>query len=208
MDLIAPCQYLDHIDKTIISQAIDFYESQTSFDTKIMKKCHPGPFPDIIKPYIEEILNKKLIYCAGNFYSHNLPYFPHTDYKKYLNNHINVVIPLSYQGELPHLVVFDQIWSYDSVTWCMHCPVYKFECNTGVKGCPYEYPVENLTYYVDTKLHEKYLNHFPSHCLFGLTGNVYPYIPSSIIIFDNRLIHCTANWSGHKTGLSLRFTTV
>lgn len=207
MDFLEPKQYFDILDQPLIDKALNFYFEQNKFDTSIMRKTDPGPFPTQIKSYVENILNKQVRYCSGNFYSHDKPYLPHTDYKKYQNNFINVVIPLQYNGQLPHLVIFDQIWHYDSITWCMHYPVYKFEINTGVKGCPYEYPVENLSHNIDSILHETYLNQYPKDSVYGLTGKVYPYIPRSLIIFDNRLIHCTANWSGHKTGLSLRFTS-
>lgn len=208
MELIHPSQHFNVIEPSIITDALNFYKSQINYDTITMKKSYPGPFLDIFKPYIEKVLLKKIVFCSGNFYSHYTPYLPHTDYKKHLNNYINVVIPLEYKGQLPHLIIFDQIWRYDSVTWCMHYPVYKFDINTGVKGCPYEYPVENLTSDIDLNLHNDYLSQYPKHCLKGLTGTAFPYLPTSLIIFDNRFIHGTANWLGHKTGISLRYKTI
>lgn len=56
------------------------------------------------------------------------------------------------------------------------------------------------------KLHETYLNQYTKESVYGVKE--YPNKPRNLIIFDNRLIHCIANWSGHNTGLSLRFITV
>jgi hypothetical protein len=88
----------------------------------------------------------------------------------------------------------------------MQQPVKYFTYNTGVKGSPHEYPVENLTNQpIDQELHERYLSHYPLECLYGLSGTVYPFEPGSIIAFDNRRIHCTSSMTGEKIGLSLRF---
>lgn len=177
-----------------------------SYDTTLMKKAPPDSSLTVLQPIIEEALDTKLLFCSGNFYKHSVPYLPHTDYKLYQDNHINVVIPLQFIGTSPSLVIFDQIWDLDSVTWCMHHTVQRFETNTGVKGCPYDYPVRGLTKVpVDTKLYETHLTHYPRDTLFGLSGCAYPFEVGSIIVFDNRRIHCTSNFVGEKLGISLRF---
>jgi hypothetical protein len=88
----------------------------------------------------------------------------------------------------------------------MHHPVYYFESNIGVKGSPCEYPVEHLTNSdIEESLYSPYLNHYPRETLKGLSGNAYPFEVGSVIIFDNRRIHCTSNFKGEKLGISLRF---
>jgi hypothetical protein len=171
-----------------------------------MNKASPGDSLMTIRSLLETTLGKKLEYVTGNFYKHTTSYLPHTDFKTYEQNYLNIVIPLSYSGEQASLVVFDQKWEQDSVTWCMHHPVQHFTYNTGVKGCPYEYPVSGLTGTgINDELYHFYLSHYPKHCLFGLSGKAYPFEPGSIIVFDNRHIHCTSKMNGEKLGLSLRF---
>jgi hypothetical protein len=171
-----------------------------------MNKAIPGHSLLSIQEIIENTLGRKLEFVTGNFYKHTIPYLPHTDFKTYEQNYLNIVIPLSYSGEQASLVVFDQTWDQDSVTWCMHNPVQYFTYNTGVKGCPCEYPVNGLTgMEIDDILYQHYLSHYPKHCLFGLSGNAYPFEPGSIIIFDNRHVHCTSKMNGEKLGISLRF---
>ena len=205
--MISTIQKFNSISSDLIKFCINEYNSIGTYKTATMKKAHPGASIGMLQPIIEAELNLSLIYCSGNYYSHNnSPYHPHTDYKKYQDNIINVVIPLSYTGYQSSLIIFDQMWDLDSVTWCMHRPVIRFETNTGVKGCPYEYPVLNLTNTaIDSNLYETYLNRYPKKCLFGLSGNAYLFEPGSMIIFDNKKIHCTGKMDGEKTGLSLRF---
>jgi hypothetical protein len=171
-----------------------------------MNKASPGDSLIAIQSILEVTLGRKLDFVTGNFYKHATPYLPHTDFKTYEQNYLNIVIPLSYSGEQASLVVFDQTWSQDSITWCMHYPVQQFTYNTGVKGCPYEYPVNGLTKKeINDELYRSYLSHYPKHCLFGLSGKAYPFEPGSIIVFDNRHIHCTSKMNGEKLGISLRF---
>jgi len=204
--MIETKQYFNAIDKTIISNIIDYYHSIGKYDTPTMNKAPVGKVLSVCQDIIETCLNKKLEYTQGNFYKHNSPYLPHTDYKSFQNGIINIVIPLHYTESLPHLVIFDQTWSLDSVTWCMHLPVQRFEINIGVKGCPYEYPVENLTNHpIDDKLYKDFLTHYPKDTLFGLSGNSYKFDPGSLIVFDTQTIHCTAKMKGEKIGLALRF---
>jgi|688.fasta_scaffold01693_14 hypothetical protein len=199
-------QIFEIIDSALVQNLIDYYNEIGTYDTVSMNKAPPGKALDIVRTILEEQIGKKLDYVQGNFYKHNQPYFPHTDYKTYQNGKINVVIPLSFSSELPHLIIFDQIWELDSVTWCMHHPVKNFKVNIGVKGSPYEYPVTGLTGEpIDKELHKNFLSQYPFQTLFGLSGNAYPFSSGSVIIFDSRRIHCTAKMTGEKLGLTLRF---
>lgn len=198
-------QKFNCFDQAIIDKCCDDYYSRNSYDTKTMNKTHPGESLKLLHEIIEDIYEKKLIFCSGNFYKHSIPYLPHTDYKSYQDNTINVVIPLEYKGTRPSLIIFDQIWEQDSITWCMHHKPLYFETNIGVKGCPYEYPVKNLTGLpINDDLYQ-YLSCYPKETLFGLSGTAYPFDVGSIIIFDNKRIHCTSVFVGTKLGISLRF---
>jgi hypothetical protein len=199
-------QIFNSVDRDIINLCLTEYNNFGAYDTETMKKASPNNSISLLKPVIEKELGVDLIYCSGNYYKHSAPYLPHTDYKTYQDNTINVVIPLSYTGDFPYLVIFDQVWDLDSVTWCMHHPVLRFETNIGVKGCPHEYPIRHSTNHpIDNFLYETYLNHYPKECLYGLSGTAYPFEPGSLIIFNNKKIHCTGKMKGEKTGLSLRF---
>ena len=204
--LIDTLQTFNVIDSTMLSRLLNDYDSRKLYDTATMNKASPGDSLIAIQGMLEAALGRKLEYVTGNFYKHNTPYLPHTDFKTYEQNYLNIVIPLAYLGDQASLVIFDQKWEQDSITWCMHHPVQHFTYNTGVKGCPYEYPVLGLTgTSIDDKLYRSYLSHYPKHCLFGLSGVAYPFEPGSIIVFDNRYIHCTSKMNGEKLGLSLRF---
>jgi len=193
------------ISKDILDYCIKDYYSRDSYSDPIMNKTSPGNSLPMLHAICEQVFGRKLVYITGNFYKHTQPYLPHTDYKTYLGNSINVVIPLTYTDSAPSLVIFDQTWEQDSVTWCMDHPVHYFEFNTGVKGCPYEYPVKNLTgKYISQELYQ-YINHYKHESLFGLSGVAYSFEPGNIIVFDNRKIHCTSKFTGEKLGLSLRF---
>lgn len=199
-------QKFNSVSQDIIDFCIQEYNSAGEYNTETMKKSPPREAVNIFQSIIEKELGQNLIFCSGNYYKHTIPYLPHTDYKTYQKNTINVVIPLEYTGQLPHLIIFDQQWELDSVTWCMHHSVLKFETNIGVKGCPYEYPVTGLTNKpIDTYLYNNFLNHYPDHCLFGLSGLALPFDVGSLIIFNNKRIHCTGKMNGEKLGLSMRF---
>lgn len=204
--MINTIQKFNVLTDAVLNTLIDDYESRTSYDTDTMNKVNPGNSVSIVLELLETALERKLEFVTGNFYKHTIPYLPHTDFKSYEKNYLNIVIPLQYTGTQSSLVVFDQMWEQDSVTWCMHYAVQYFSYNTGVKGCPYEYPVKGLTgVTVDNDLHKNHLSHYPKHCLFGLSGTAYKFEPGSIIAFDNRFIHCTSKMQGEKLGLSLRF---
>jgi len=199
-------QYFNIIKNDIISDIISDYNSRKMYDTDTMNKTSPGNSRYIIQEILENTLKRKLEFVTGNFYKHTTPYLPHTDFKTFEGNYLNIVIPLSYSGERASLIIFDQTWEQDSVTWCMHYPVHHFTYNIGVKGCPYEYPVNGLTEMeIDHTFYTQHLSNYPKQCLFGLSGTAYPFEPGSIIVFDNRHIHCTSKMDGEKLGISLRF---
>lgn len=203
--MIATQQKFNLIEDTVLSKIIDDYNSRGSYDTATMNKTGPGESLYLLQEILEHALDRKLEFVTGNFYKHTKPYLPHTDFKTYQQNYLNVVIPLSYSGERAGLVIFDQLWEQDSITWCMHNAVQHFTYNIGVKGYPYEYPVTGLTgQAIETDLYQ-WLSHYPKQSLFGLSGRVYPFEPGSIIAFDNRHIHCTSKMNGEKLGISLRF---
>ena len=199
-------QYNNVVSPELINKSIDDYNSRNSYDTDTMNKTHPGSSLELFTPIIEQVLGRSLIYASGNFYKHSIPYLPHTDYKTYHDNTINVVIPLMYTGEQASLIVFDQEWQQDSVTWCMQYPVLHFTTNTGVKGYPHEYPITNKTgNEIDGTLYNQYLSHYPKTGLADLSGTAYPFEPGSMIIFNNKRLHCTSTMNGEKLGISLRF---
>lgn len=199
-------QKFNTVDQSIISRCIGDYNSYGAYDTDTMNKAKPDRMVNLLQPIIESVVDKKLSYVGGNFYKHSRPYLPHTDYKINEANRLNVVIPLSYTHGKPSLVIFDQRWNFDSVTWCMQYPVQHFTYNTGVKGCPAEYPIEgNTNKEIDQDLYQAHLAHYPKDLLFGLSGSAFPFEIGSVIVFDNRLIHCTSNFTGDKLGITLRF---
>jgi len=199
-------QHLNVLTESVIWDLIDAYDSVGSYNTTTMNKASPHSVISWLQPILEQIVGRKLTYCSGNFYKHTIPYLPHTDYKSYQDNTLNLVIPLKYTGDQAHLIIFDQEWNQDSVTWCMHNPVHWFETNVGVKGAPHEYPIIGGTETdIDDNLYKSFLTHYLKHDLKGLSGTACPFEIGSIIEFNNKKIHCTSNFKGEKLGLSLRF---
>lgn len=199
-------QKFNAVSDEILDTLVDHYVTAGSYDTESMNKLPANSVEHLVTPIIAAIANRELTYVGGNFYKHTVPYLPHTDYQPQDNNTLNVVIPMQYTESLPNLIVFDQTWEQSPVTWSMHHKVQSFTVNIGVKGCPYEYnSIKNLTgKEIDHTLF-KYLTHYPKLCLFGLSGSAYPFVPGSVILFDNRKIHCTSSFTGIKLGLSLRY---
>lgn len=201
-----PFQIFDVVDRDTVNLCINEYYKNTVYETDTMNKADPGAIIELLKPIFEKAMGKNLQYTGGNYYKHTKPYLLHTDYKTHENNTLNIVIPLWYTDSQPSLVIFDQRWEQDSITWCMQHSVQYFKYNIGVKGCPSEYPVIGLTDQdIDEDLYEKHLTHYPRNLLRGLSGNVFPFEPGSIIVFDNRFIHCTSKLDGGKLGITLRF---
>jgi len=215
--MINTVQVVDSINLELINELLNEYHSGSLVENNHMNKVLPREETvNLIAEIVEPMIGRKLSrgYRGGNFYKHIWSYDLHTDYKTWLDNTLNVVIPLEFVEPQASLVIFDQVWELDSVTWSMNRPVPYLTFNIGVKGCPYEYPVKNLTAQdVDDKFHQTHLSRFPKECCFGLSGEAYLFQPGSMIIFDNRRIHCTSNlpdtldpWKiGQKTGLSLRY---
>ena len=204
--MITSFQQFNVIDNAILTQCIDDYYSRGSYQTDSMSKCSPGSSLKPLTNICQEVLGMQIEFCSGNFYKHSTPYLPHTDYRINQANELNIVIPLEFTGTQPHLVVFDQKWNKDSVTWCMHKDLIHFEINTGIKGFPADYTdVQHLTDQpVSDELYD-YLKHYSKNMLFGLSGEVFSFTPGSIIAFNNKQIHCTSTFSGSKLGISLRF---
>lgn len=195
------------IGRDLLDLCIKDYESRGSYQTHTMNKAEPGESLSVLSELITSLVGQDLVYRSGNFYQHSRPYLPHTDYRTDQDNTVNVVIPL-YHPELDaSLVIFDQEWHENSVSWCMHYPVQEFAVNTGVPGWPdmYEKVLHKTNSPIDQTLRERFLSRFPEKTLHGLSGRALPWIPGSMMVFDNRMIHCTSNFTGTKLGISLRF---
>jgi hypothetical protein len=201
-------QYFNVVPNDILKLALNDYNSRLVYETTSMNKATPGHSLELFTPIIEKLLNQKIKYKSGNFYKHKSSYLPHTDYRIDQNNTLNVVIPLWYVGELASLIVFDQCWYKNSVTWCLNGPLIEFKVNTGVPGNPYEYEdvLLKTNKPIDEEFYKKYLSHYSKECYWGLSGKAFPFEPGSIIIFDNRHIHCTSKFKGEKLGISLRYS--
>lgn len=197
------------IAREIIDEALADYNAQEKLWPDTMAIAFPTINIDCYTHIASQAIGKQLEYTNGNYYSHTKPYLPHTDWFSHIDNAVNMVIPLKVEctpGYEPSLVVFDQVWPYNSVTWCMQHPVLSFDPNTGVKGWPGEYPVTNKTgRALDPKFWYDWLSHYPHECFFNMSGKAYPFEVGSAIIFGNRNVHCTSYFRGRKTGLSLRF---
>jgi hypothetical protein len=201
-------QYFNVVSNEILKLAINDYNFKLVYETTSMNKATPENSLELFTPIIEKLLNQKIKYKSGNFYKHKYSYLPHTDYKIDQNNTLNVVIPLWYVGELANLIIFDQRWHKNSVTWCLNGPEIEFKVNTGVPGnpCDYEDVLLKTNEPIDREFYEKYLSHYSKECYWGLSGKAFTLEPGSIIIFDNRHIHCTSKFKGEKLGISLRYS--
>lgn len=183
-----------------INSMLEEYNSFKEYISTSMNKAGPGP-----ATYIIDELMYGFTRVGGNYYKHDKPYFPHTDHKEKWGETINVVVPLSSTDPDASLIVFNQKYHKDSVTWCLHHDVMPFEVNTGVAGRPCDYDVENLTNKpIDDDLY-KWLSWAPKDQWFGLTGQRLNFIPGDLLIFDNKYIHATGILKGTKVGLSLRY---
>ena len=197
--------YVD-IDQQVVKDCIADYYSNKTFRSKEMAKADPRVHIDYFTDLIIDTLGEKVSFVSGNYYKHSLPYLPHTDYKKHLDNKLNIVIPLEITGEAS-LLIFDQMWLEDSVTWDMgFSHMVELKTNTYTKGSPIEYDITNKTGEpFDKDLHNKYIKYFKIEDLYGLSAIAYDFIPGKAMIFDNRRLHCTSHFKGEKLGLSLRF---
>lgn len=191
----------DVLSEDEINTLLEEYNSFNSYSDNIMNKAGLGPAVELIDDFM---LGFERV--GGNYYQHEIPYLPHTDHKEKWENTINVVVPLQTTDPDACLVVFDQKYHKDSVTWCLHYGVINFEVNTGVAGRPYDYKdVEGLTDKdISDEIYEK-LSWASRDSWFGLTGDIMPFTPGNLLIFDNKHIHATGVLNGVKTGLSLRY---
>jgi hypothetical protein len=184
-----------------INSLLNEYNNTDDYISTTMNKASPGSAAFIID---------KLMFgykrVGGNYYKHNKPYLPHTDHREDWGDSINVVVPLHTEDPDAALVVFDQKYHKNSVTWCLNFDLIHFDVNTGIKGRPFDYKdVEGLTNEaIDDKIYEK-LSWAPKDQWYGLTGQIMPFIPGNLMIFNNKYIHSTGVLNGTKTGLSLRY---
>jgi len=191
----------DVLSEDEINKLLTEYNSADSYNTEAMKKVGPGPAVKIID---DLMYGYKRV--GGNYYKHFNPYLPHTDHREEWGSSINVVVPLHTDDPNASLVVFDQCYNKDSVTWCLHFDVQQYQVNTGVQGRPCDYEeVTNLSDQpVSDELYEK-LKWTNKEQWFGLTGQALEFKPGNIMIFNNNHIHSTGIFEGTKTGLSLRY---
>lgn len=189
----------DIITESEIQEMLYEYHGSDVYESSSMNKLKPGPATDFIDDFVTGYKR-----VGGNYYMHSTPYLPHTDHKKEWNESINVIVPL-YVENNASLVVFDQRYYHDSVTWCLHNDLIEFKYNTGVLGRPYDYDIKGKTEKnISDDLYEL-LDWAPKEQWFGLTGDAFEFIPGNVLIFDNKHIHATSKFEGSKIGLSLRY---
>jgi hypothetical protein len=194
----------------LVEHILRYYESMGTYRTESMKKADPGRALGWIEPVIRSFCPDLGDFLGGNFYRHSRPYLPHTDHRAEWGNSINVVVPLHFTDPTPGLVVFDQTWDGNSMTWTLDVPIMpgiiSSSTNPQVTGRPWDTPgVKGLTGVpIDEHFAETYLQRDRSQ-YFGLSGTVLPFLPGSLLVFQNKMIHGTTKFQGEKTGLSLRF---
>lgn len=199
----------DIVTADVINTAITQYRQVKTYETYSMNKANADDIELLLRGLISNVLKKDIRYIGGNFYSHNLPYYPHTDFKIKDANEYNVVVPLHYTDTIPNLIIFDQTYNLDSVTWCLKDPVQYFAVNTGVKGKPADYKISNKTESdIDLEFYNTFLSHHDRSCFYGLSGTAYKFKPGSIIAFDSRHIHCTSTFKGTKLGITLKYKII
>ena len=187
---------------------LDIYHNFDEYDTVEMNKAPVTPETlELVEETIRQCLGTDYVYVSGNYYHHTQPFYPHTDFKKEWKDSVNIVIPLEdHTNGTGRLVIFDQKWEEDSKTWMMIHPVKHYDVNTALPGCPFDYPLTNKTDdKIDEFFYKAHLTQFPVWCWQNLSGKTYRFEENSIIIFDNKRLHCTNNFKGSKTGLTLRY---
>ncbi len=190
----------DVLSKEEVNALRKEYESYTDYYTSFMNIAVPG---DAVLVIDELMYGYERV--GGNYYKHDHPYLPHTDHRKEWENTINVVVPIHTTDPNASLVVFDQQYHEDSVTWCFD-HLIEFKVNTGIIGRPCDYnQVTNLSNQpISEDLYEK-LKWADRDKWFGLTGQALDFKPGNLLIFDNKNIHATGVLNGTKLGLSLRY---
>lgn len=197
-------QYFEKvIAKGEINKLTSVFNSFSKYNNAAhMKKADSDSAYEITKPIFNNIL-PEYEYVGGNFYKHCYPYLPHTDHKKEWGESINVVVPLTNSDA--KLIVFDQKWKEDSVTWTFDYEGLSFETNPAVPGRPCDYNIIDSTEQpIPQKLFED-INWGNKTDWFGLSGESYKMTPCNMIVFDNQYIHATSNFEGEKLGVNFRF---
>lgn len=210
MSQIPDYQFFDVLPKEIVDKCISYYDSIGSYRSETMQKASPGESLEWVMPFLKEHfpIGK---FLGGNYYKHSVAYLPHTDHQlEWGASSVNIVLPLWYTGTPASLIVFDQWWDGNPVTWTMiHKPrpgVISSSTNGQLQGLPGNYDIHNKT--GEEMEHHFWAQHlqYPKECYKELSGDAFPFTPGSAIMFDNTKIHCTSKFIGTKLGLSLRFT--
>ncbi len=198
---------MTRIPQDVIKKIVEIFDNSEPYSTKLrMKKVRSDKALQLVTPYLpSEIRNRRFV--GGNMYEHDKPYLPHVDRQdSWGDDSIVVVIPLRYSDSEPRLVVFDQTYNKGPITWCMNLPALNFDVNRGESGRPYDSKdVNGLSHKPISDELYGHLNHFDKDLWFGLTGETYGFTPGNIIVFDSNRIHATANFTGVKLGLTLRY---
>lgn len=206
-------QHQDILWPDEIEELIKEYEQLSVYRTPVMKKGTPGAAALIIVEHVRNMLGREWNYEGGNYYQHEKPYFPHTDFQKKWGESLRVVVPLKFEGNQdPSLVVFDQSLDENASTWFFDHyddrPVKNEGEGTNIplRGRPTDTKeVRGLTRRrVNNDLYQ-YLKWADRDSWFGMSGEVFPFLPKSVIMFDSKLIHATSSFEGTKLGLALHF---
>lgn len=195
------------IPENVIKKIVEGFDNAIPYSTKLrMKKVRADEALRLITPYLPEEIRKRK-YVGGNLYEHDKPYLPHVDHQEsWGDDSIVVVIPLRYSDSEPRLVVFDQTYDIGPITWCMNLPALNFDVNRGEVGRPCDTKgVNGLSNKPIPEELYSILNHFDKDLWFGLTGESYAFKPGNVISFNANRIHATANFTGIKLGLTLRY---
>ena len=190
------------ISQDVLNELIDIYDASIDYDTATMKKASGMPAIKVLEN-VKSIDTDRIRVC--HFYKHKAPYYPHSDFHHVEKD--NIVIPLKvFNGKNPFLIVFDQSWSGDGITWTNKEKI-KFKFNEGISGRPYDHDIDNKTDQpIPNYLYNRYLNWQPRDFWFGLSGTPYEFIPGNFIQFDSKVLHATSTMHcEEKLGLTIRY---
>ena len=135
MNVIDDIYYNNVVTSDHLKSLIEIYNNIGEYETDTMKKASGTDAVLEILKDIPEINVARIKTC--HFYKHEVPYFPHTDFRS--DEVENIVLPLEVLGgDNPYLVIFDQYFEQPSLTWTFREDVH-FEINTGVKGRPVDF---------------------------------------------------------------------
>lgn len=204
-------QKFDIFDNELMLKMQHYYESIGNYRTPVMNKADPGKALDWVDPIIRKHFPKIDKFLGGNFYRHEVPYHPHVDHLPHWPLAVNFVIPIYQQGPPVDFIVFDQRWHMKPITWSMVQKVNEFFRNgfsttQPEQGIPGSSEIEGHTNTdIDIDFWKNHLDH-PHKYYFGLSGKAFPFVPTSIIMFETKHIHCTGRFKGNKLGLTLRYS--